>query len=401
MIERIRKFFKGNVRIGVSGHNRDRFLNICASRGYYIWELEANGQEYEMNMGIREFKELRPLARKCNVHVSVRQKNGLPFLLYKNRHRKFLTAGFLTGSMILLVLSLFVWNIEILGNQKETTEAIFQYLKEENIYFGSLKNTIDCKALSAELRREFAGFTWVSAKLKGTSLIIEVKENETQVAESIEALPISDLVAEVGGIIEKIVTRNGVPMVKAGDRVETGDLLVSGEVPVYNDAGELTGYQYCGADADIRIKTVYTYHDSFPLKYQERVYTGNRKKGFYMKTIWGRFGWNPGRNAFEEYDEITQEWQMGLSRYFKLPVSIGRIEAREYIIESRIYEPDVAKNKMQQNFLKNLEKIQEKGVQIFQNNVKIEVDGQNCTANGCLVLIHDTGKRVERTILDR
>ena len=32
-----------------------------------------------------------------------------------------------------------------------------------------------------------------------------------------------------------IVTRSGIPQVKIGDEVKKGDLLVAGEVPIYND----------------------------------------------------------------------------------------------------------------------------------------------------------------------
>ena len=49
---------------------------------------------------------------------------------------------------------------------------------------------------------------------------------------------------------------------------------------------------------------------------------------------------------------------------------------------------------------KNMEKIQEKGVQIFENDVKIETDEKSCSARGQFTLIQRTGKRVERTRTD-
>lgn len=51
-----------------------------------------------------------------------------------------------------------------------------------------------------------------------------------------------------------MVVRSGVPMVKIGDRVEVGTLLVSGEVPVYNDDETIRKYRETYADADIVIR---------------------------------------------------------------------------------------------------------------------------------------------------
>ena len=39
-----------------------------------------------------------------------------------------------------------------------------------------------------------------------------------------------------------------------------------------------------------------------------------------------------------------------------------------------------------------LNKIQEKGVQIFENNVKIEIKHQDCVSRGSLTVIEKTGK---------
>lgn len=40
-----------------------------------------------------------------------------------------------------------------------------------------------------------------------------------------------------------MITRRGTPLVKKGDQVEKGDLLVSGLLPIYNDSQEIIGYE--------------------------------------------------------------------------------------------------------------------------------------------------------------
>ena len=110
-----------------------------------------------------------------------------------------------------------------------------------------------------------------------------------------EELPESDLIAGTAGTIERIITRQGRPQVHVGDRVKKGDLLVSSEIPILNDEKEVTGYEYCAADADILIKTVYEYRDSFPLLYEEKLYTGREKSGFLIQLGSQLFSLKPQR----------------------------------------------------------------------------------------------------------
>ncbi len=49
--------------------------------------------------------------------------------------------------------------------------------ESQQIRPGTGKGSIDCKELAARLRMEFSDFTWVSVKLKGTRLFIDVTEN--------------------------------------------------------------------------------------------------------------------------------------------------------------------------------------------------------------------------------
>ncbi|MCI5859671.1 MAG: sporulation protein YqfD [Blautia sp.] len=399
MMANIQRQMKGYVRIRVHTVSYDRFLNICALHNLYIWDLKPVENAYEMNLSIEAFRRLKPLARKTGTHIRIIKKCGLPFWLFRNRHRKAFAAGFVGGASLLFLFSFFIWNIEVSGNRSASAEVIYRYLKEEKATYGTLKNTIDCKKLQADLREKFPDFLWVSAKIKGTSLLIDVKENDLQDLTP-EELPESDLIAGTAGTIERIITRQGRPQVHVGDRVKKGDLLVSSEIPILNDEKEVTGYEYCAADADILIKTVYEYRDSFPLLYEEKLYTGREKSGFLIQLGSQLFSLKPQKESYQAYDLVTEERQFGFSRYFKLPLFYGRIYMREYRLIKKRYSSGEAIARMQEKIEKNMEKIREKGVQIFENDVKIETDEKSCSASGQLTLIQKTGKRVERTKTD-
>lgn len=397
MVKQILQYTKGHVRICVTGSSYERFLNMCARHGIVLWELQPADQAYEANLSIKSFRKLKPLAKKSGTRVRIIGRYGLPFFLHRYRKRKMLPAGILFGILLMVLLSGFIWDIHIEGNQMQTDDVIFDFLKEQEIVHGTRKSTIDCKALAADIRKAFDNFIWVSVKIQGTRLLIDVKENTDLTLDEKVTYGSSDLISNVNGTVSEIITRSGTPLVKAGDMVKKGQPLVEGRVALLNDAGETAGYQYCAADADIFIETAYLYEESFPMKYIKKEYTGRMKKDVLLDLTGKKFTF-PGRDpGYENFDVVQTEHQLKLTDNFYLPVSWGSIESREYQVAEKTYTKSEAIRKSKDSLQKFLWKIQEKGVQILQNNVKIEAGSKSCTARGDLVLIERAGKRVMRS----
>ena len=74
------------------------------------------------------------------------------------------------------------------------------------------------------------------------------------------------------------MTRNGIPAVKAGSKVKKGDILVSGRVEMKNDAGEVTGYRYREADADIKGEYIQQYENTAEREYPVKDYIKERNQ---------------------------------------------------------------------------------------------------------------------------
>ena len=140
MVQQMLQYGRGHVRIRVSGRSYERFLNMCAKHEIMIWDLECAGNAYEMNMTIRGFRKLKPMARKCGVRGRILEKSGLPFFLYRYRHRKMLFVGILTGLSLMLLLSCFIWDIRISGNQAITEDVIVDFLSQDEVHHGMWKS---------------------------------------------------------------------------------------------------------------------------------------------------------------------------------------------------------------------------------------------------------------------
>lgn len=168
------------------------------------------------------------------------------------------------------------------------------FLKEEGIYPGMQKKNVDCQGIVKALRKEYNDIVWVSASLDGSRLKIQIKENEdalpiisstqTDKSNKTDSLP-ADLVASTDGIITNLITRTGIPQVHIGDSVTKGTLLVSGRIDILDDSGEITGYQYTHADADIFADTQISYLDIISCYHNKKYIQKKQKVRIYSNRL--------------------------------------------------------------------------------------------------------------------
>lgn len=163
------------------------------------------------------------------------------------------------------------------------TEDIFvDFLRQENISYGTPAYQIDTDALEKKLRDQFSYITWASFQVDGTRLCLTVKENQTtneQTTDQTDEKHPFDLCASVDGTVKNMVTRNGTPMVKIGDAVKAGDVLISGLIFVYNDDETVKTIHQTQADGDISIEYEMLYQDGMDYHQQKRFIPEGLTKG--------------------------------------------------------------------------------------------------------------------------
>lgn len=383
MLTNLLKFLKGYVVIHLSGYSPERFLNLCSRHQIVLWGLRSVGTEYEMCMSIGAFRKLRPLVHKTKTKVVILERHGLPFLLYRYRNRKLFAVGAAGGLALLYVLSLFIWNIHVEGNYSLSDEVILTYLESEQIIHGMAKKNIHGEEIEAKLREHFPEITWTSAEVKGTRLIIHIQENEDSAAERIPSDEPADLVAANSGTVVSMIVRSGTPQVSEGANVQKGDLLVKSRVEILDDGGAVSNAYYVHADADIRIQRRDSYAASFSMQYVKKVYTGKKRTSLYLILGSRRFDFAlPRRSSYEQSDFITSELPLKITENFYLPVVFGKQTEQEYVPTDSVYTREEAAARAKEELSLFFEKLRIKGLQIIENNVKIEINGDLCTAAG-------------------
>lgn len=375
-------YVNGYVRIKLWGSGVERFFQLCVHKRMVLWQIEAKGKYTFANIRLQDFYQCKKLARKAAVRAVVIERHGLPFFWSKLLRRSFFLAGFFIFLATWLLTTNMVLHIRIDGNYSITEDVFRDFLDSQGVRIGMWKKDIPLEQVEKEIRKHFTEITWTSGKLDGTVLTFYVKENEKPVkADKTDAAQYgTSLYAAADGIVREILVRNGVPAVKIGAEVKKGDLLVDGKVPVYDQSQLVCGYQYYESDADILIETTIPVHLSLPKVYKQKAYTGRTKSGPCLY-INGKIYKSPfAENNFDCSDSVLEEQKS--VRLGELQIGYGRYQVREYGVWEREYTFDEAKKLLEEAFLKNIALLEEKGVQILENNVTIGVIMENWTLTG-------------------
>ena len=426
MIQAILRYIRGYVKIRIQGYSPERFLNLCRYHHILIWGLRPKDNAYEMYLTLDGFRKLRPIIRKTHTRVALLERCGLPFFIRKHRKRKMFLAGALICIGLLFFYSSYIWDIHFEGNDKWTDQTLLEFLETKEVSPGMPKSRVDCSQIAKDIRARYDDIVWVSASMDGSRLRIQIKENEDTFREEEKSLDPSggpessqngnasqetarsdgadqtptDLVASQDGVITSIITRNGVPMVHVGDSVKKGDLLVSGRVEVLNDAAEVIGYQYQQSDADIFADTQMAYKDQIPLTYQKKTYDPYEQRRLWYIRL-GPFRISAGTLSqdFPKWEKYTEEYQLRLGENFYLPVDYGMICIKSYQTNEKKHSKQKLQEILTKNFTQFSKEMEEKGIQICENSVKIHVYKNSAVASGTLYLNQKITETADTEIL--
>lgn len=390
-------FVNGTLDCRLETPTPERFMNLCHSRKIYLQNIHSDSRQTEFCIGLKDYRKIRPIVRKCHVVPKIVRRRGLPFILHRNRrHRAFFVGIFLALAM-LWVLSGYVWDIEIQGNAVHTDEMLAQFLNEIDIHTGQHKSSVDTTYLEEELRLKFGDISWVSARIEGTVLKIELKEAKVLTPDA-ESGQTGDIVAWQDGVIESMVTRSGTAKASVGDTVSAGDVLIEGRVDVYGEDEAVKNTHYVRADGDICARVTWHCDDYYPAWYIQKNFTKSKKYQADFEVFGKLFSLGraelPGENAEDaySYDEVTQTTKYRLTKNFYLPFCIHIKTVRQYTPEKIYYTEEQLAALGAQAIEKKLLDLEKDGAKILSQNLQVVTGQETYAIRGDIEMIIPIGK---------
>lgn len=386
MLLKLYQWIKGFLIVRLKGQSPERFFNLCSHHNIYLWDVKNIEGNYECNIMLKDYRKLKMIARKTKTIPYIIKKIGFPFVFSVYKKRKGYLLGIVLFVSIIYILSLYIWDISVLGGHTYTPEAMTKFLKENDVYVGIQKKQVNSKNIEELIRLTYNDIGWVSVEIKGTRLIIKIKETKLP-TKAVTATENRHIIASKDAVIAKIVTRTGIPKVELGSVVKKGDILVSGVVNVIGDNETLVSRNPVIADADIIGKTFYEYKDKFSLNYIENKYTGNTKKSIMFSMFLKKINIYKPRNFYPKYDIIVNDYTFRLNENFYLPFGYSLSEYSEYVEVKKKHTEEEAIKIATDNLNRYITKLEEANVIIIQNNVKISIDKNSCIAQGKIVVL--------------
>ena len=338
-IKIIFSYILGFLKISVKGYYIERFINICKNNKITIWNLKRKDNiELNLNVRIKEFKEICKIARKTGCKVKIKNKKGIPFLLHRYKKRKIFIIFLICIMLLIGLSSCFVWNVEIKEENGYELENIREDIEKAGLKSGVFKGKINTKEIINKIRLERKDVAWMGIELKGTNAIVKLVKSDEK-PEIIDEDEYCNIISNKEGIITKISVQNGTANVKVGDTVSIGDILVNGWME-----GKFTGIRYVHSLAEIEAKVWYTESVKIPYNVTETKYTGNEEEKYGIKFNNFQINFTKKYSKFKIYDTIETENKIKLFSDFYLPISIVKTTYKEQEKIEKTYSVEEAKN---------------------------------------------------------
>jgi len=272
------RYLKGYVMFTATGVFLERFLNMIVRKGVNVWDVQKKETVLTACTDVRSYKSLRPYAKKTGVRLRVKQRYGTPFKVRRYHKRVGLLVGTLFFLIFLCAMGQFIWRIEVVGNVEVSSDEILSTVNELGLKTGAFKGKLNARDIERTALLRLQHLSWIAVNIDGSTATVEVRERVMPP----EMFPDHDtpcnIVASQTGLITYMEVYEGQNILKVGDTVKQGDVIVSGIIE--DKKGQAT---YKHARAKVIAQTEYEITVEQPLVKDEKVMKGLQKHRRYLR----------------------------------------------------------------------------------------------------------------------
>ena len=384
-------YLKGYVIVEVSGKALERFLNLALHHHITMWDVIQEENKIRFKTPISDFKRMKPDLKKARCRIKIVEKNGLPFTMNRYKRRKSFLLGMFIFIMMLWLLSSFVWLVEVEGATHINSMDIIKSLEEKGYESGRLKSKMNLREAEAYLLQQYPGIVWTGITYEGTRMIVRIAESVSKPEMSEKNEKPKIIVAKRDALITYIAVKKGKPLVKIGDIVKKGELLVTGEMPIGEEDSTLF---YTASKAQIKGKTTYTANATLLLQNEKKIYLNKNSKKWTLKLFNKAFPIYNGKLPQDKFDKQITLHQLKITKMFPLPFAIEVENRVSYKAVPYTLTEEEAKDQLLCNLWKQIEESLDPNAQIIKREAFFKKTGNAITGTLHVVAQEDIGYRL-------
>ena len=329
-MERISDWMRGSVRAELFGASPAGVLNAAAAEEIELWGVRSLGDTaLRLNTYENRLNALKRLAERAGCELRIVRRLGGRKSRKQLLRRPVLLGGLCVTLLLLLVSSLFVWDVEVRGTEKLSRAQVLRTLEECGLTTGSFWPGLDTEQLRSKVMLRLPEIGWMSVNVSGSRAVAAIVERTEKPELYGEEAP-SDLIASRDGLIRRMNVLAGKPVAEEGRIVVMGEKLVSGELE------SLTGeYRRVCAKGAVMADTWYEISAVCPKKEELKYSAGLPRSRFAL--VFGKRRINlylSSGKTIDGCDKIISEYRLGWEGLFSTPVRLVRERFVPYRIES-------------------------------------------------------------------
>lgn len=372
------------VTVHISG-NVERFLSLTTNRRISIFNVRADGNGAFFEIRGSDYLKLSPVIRKTGIRPVIVKKKGLIFIYRALMKNPGIPIGIAVFFSLMIFFSGFIWNIRIEGNYLNSDEVYLGILKEYGVIpFTKIQNISSVK-LKEDIRNRIDEVSWAGIEIKGTTLILRVKERKNNVEKPDDSIAGMPLIASHDSEVVSIVTASGTARVKAGDSVKKGDILIDGYYEVKDDTGNVMDTRKCLARGKVMLRRNVSYESDISLFYEEKYYKKVIRRP-YISFRQYKINFPILFDISDGCDIMIDGYELPFGNDLLDEVSFGFIRYMEYDSELKKRDINELKKLLEEEYLKNLKKLEENGNILCDSKLEFKEYNGRLSLSGVLVL---------------
>jgi len=355
----------GKCDAAVPKKNAAKLLNVCMKNDVEYLDPRFDEACFIISCHADSVKKLKSACTKRGLELKIENRKGLPYALSKYKTRVGLLVGAVLSAVLVVYALNVVWRIDTFGNERISSGELEELLGDSGFSVGSFVPAADLTLIENRVMQQNPDVAWISINMNGTVANVEIRETRRG---AVSEKNTADLVAATDGKIERIEVYNGNCVVRVGDVVRAGEVLVSG---IYqNDKGE---FRESRAEGEVYARTVKDFFVEIPFENTKKVYTGRKFSeiyiNFFKKSI--KLFANTGKMP-PTCDIIYKNGELGLSHFPKIPIGYKKTEYSEYCDEAVTLSEEEAMERAFALLDSELRKMSD-NIELLSKNVDFEI----------------------------
>lgn len=386
------RYLRGYVKFITRSEAVERFINLCAHHHIPLWGGRKKEQEFTAYTSVDGYRRIHSQASKAGVRTRILERHGLPFVLHRYRKRLGIAVGVGLFVLFLVISQQFIWVIQVEGCERMEPQQLVNALEELGVKRGTLKSTVDAKQVQQEMLIKVNDLAWSALNLRGTTATLVIRERVLP-PQKIDTNVPANVVATQDGQIKRMKVTDGKAVLKVGDTVRAGEIIVSG---IYEDRWGLT--HLLRAKAQVTAHVPQTLETRVPLEQTAIKPTGEIIKRRYLEVMGARLPLfiYSGLDGDYKIERVTRAPEV---LGFTMPFEITRECYIFYEKEQREINADTALHVAEQQ-LARLEREKLDGT-VLSRQVQATVEDGVLTLTGEYLVETDIARQVEIPVFDR